>query len=60
MDCPSLGLSQVNICDGSYSKTKIYPVSGLQLEDSEDGSAIGNFTCSLLATMLPTTSQGVR
>ena len=43
MDCPSLGLSQVNICDGSYSKTKIYPVSGLPLEDSEDGSAIGNF-----------------
>jgi len=27
--CPDLGLSQVNLCDGSFSKTKIYPVSGL-------------------------------
>jgi hypothetical protein len=43
MDCPNLGLLQVNICDGSYSRTKIYPVSGLPLEDSEEGSPIGNF-----------------
>ena len=39
--CPDLGLFQVNVCDGSYLTTKIYPVSGLPEEDEED--AIGNF-----------------
>ena len=39
--CPDLGLSLVNVCDGSYFRTKIYPVSGLPKEDEED--AIGNF-----------------
>jgi hypothetical protein len=34
--CPNLGLSLVNICDGSYVTTKIYPVSGLPEEDEED------------------------
>jgi len=29
VNCPDLGLSQVNVCDGSYSTVKIYPVSGL-------------------------------
>ena len=57
VDCPNLGLFQVNICDGSYSTTKIYPVSGLPEEDSgkvnrgnrpgdcdrETETAIGNF-----------------
>jgi hypothetical protein len=33
-DCPDLGLFQANICDGSYSKTKIFPVSGLPKEAS--------------------------
>src|SRR6476660_7627830 len=26
---PNLGLSEVNLSDGSYSKTQIYPVSGI-------------------------------
>jgi len=50
VDCPNLGLTQVNICDGTFSRTKIYAISGLPGEDSgqvnrdrvtED--AIGNF-----------------
>jgi hypothetical protein len=55
--CPALGLFQVNVCDGSFSTTKIYPVSGLpvgesgqlnpgnRLDDShcETENAIGNF-----------------
>jgi hypothetical protein len=40
--CPNLGLFLVNPCDGSYSTTKIYPVSGLPEEDRGQG-AIGNF-----------------
>jgi hypothetical protein len=53
IDCPNLGLFQANICDGSYSTTKIYPVSGLPEEDSgqanrgnrdrETEDAIGKF-----------------
>jgi hypothetical protein len=34
VDCRNLGLIQVNLCDGSYSTTKIFPVSGLPKEDS--------------------------
>jgi hypothetical protein len=50
--CPDLGLFQVNVCDGSYLTTKIYPVSGLPEEDEDRGdhrgdrepeAAIGNF-----------------
>ncbi len=37
---PNLGLSQVNLSDGSYSKTKIYRVSGLPGGTYE---AVGNF-----------------
>jgi hypothetical protein len=40
--CPDLGLFQVNLCDGSYSTTKIYPVSGLPEENRGQGK-IGNF-----------------
>jgi len=54
---PALGLSGINLNDGSYSTTKIYPVSGLSDEDRghddrgnrrgdcdrETESAIGNF-----------------
>jgi hypothetical protein len=53
VDCPNLGLFQVNLCDGSFSTTKIYPISGLPEEDSgqanrgnrdrETEDAIGNF-----------------
>jgi hypothetical protein len=59
--CPDLGLTQVDVCDGSYSTTKIYHVSGLLEEDSEQANpgnhpsdrdckaetAIGNFYVSL-------------
>ena len=59
--CPDLGLFLVNPCDGSYSTTKIYPVSGLPEEDREQANrgnrggerdretetAIGNFYVSL-------------
>ncbi len=55
--CPDLGLVQVNLCDGSFSRTKIYPVSGLPEEDGHQANrgnrpgegdretefAIGNF-----------------
>jgi len=46
---PFLGLSSVNLGDGTYSKTKIYPVfkapGGTNGEDSDD-SAIGTFYVS--------------
>jgi hypothetical protein len=48
VDCPNLGLMQVNLCDGSFSTTKIYPITGLPGEGSgqanrETEDAIGNF-----------------
>jgi len=59
--CPDLGLFLVNPCDGSYSTTKIFPVSGLPEEnreqsdrgnrrgdrDRESETAIGNFYVSI-------------
>jgi hypothetical protein len=39
----NLGLSQVNLSDGTYSKTKIYGVSGLPEADDDTDEAIGNF-----------------
>ena len=33
--CPDLGLSQVDVCDGSYSTVKIFPVSGLLEQDRD-------------------------
>jgi hypothetical protein len=47
---PKLGLSSVNLDDGSYSTTKIYPVFGVsdsKNEDKQDDGAIGNFYVSL-------------
>ncbi len=55
--CPDLGLFLVNVCDGRYLTTKIYPVSGLPEEDEDRGdrrgdrdrepeAAIGNFYVS--------------
>jgi hypothetical protein len=47
---PKLGLSSVNLDDGSYSTTKIYPVFGVpdsKNEDKQDDRAIGNFYVSL-------------
>ena len=39
---PSLGLSMVDLSDGSYSTTKIYPVSGVPGNTNPDKS-IGDF-----------------
>jgi hypothetical protein len=51
--CPDLGLTTVNVCDGTYRTIRIYPVSGLPVDDDDhDGigpsdphhrSAIGRF-----------------
>ena len=48
VDCPQLGLLQANICDGSYSKTTIFAVSGLPGDgkrsgDGDDSERIGTF-----------------
>ena len=56
--CPDLGLLLVNHCDGSYSTTKIYPVSPEERAQANRGNhlgdrdrqtekAIGNFYVSL-------------
>lgn len=51
--CPDLGLKTVNVCDGSYSLTTIYPVSGLPLDgvkpanDPHRASPIGKFYVQL-------------
>ena len=42
VDGPNLGLSTVDLSDGSYSTTKIYPVSGTPGNTNPDKS-IGNF-----------------
>jgi hypothetical protein len=39
---PNLGLSTVDLSDGSYSKTKIYPVSGIP-GNTDPNKAIGDF-----------------
>jgi hypothetical protein len=38
---PDLGLTSVDLSDGSYSKTKIFPISGLPEEDREHGNRDG-------------------
>ena len=46
--CPDLGLSTVNVCDGSFVTNRIYPVNGLPLDDSgEDnrGSRLSSPAC---------------
>ena len=46
--CPDLGLSTVNVCDGSYSTTKIYPISGLPVGQSDQfnrGNRPTDFHC---------------
>ncbi len=56
----NLGLSTVHLSDGSYSRTKIYPIFGIagsRSDDNRDGDPIGNFfvqfTGSLCAYQLP-------
>src|SRR5512137_1937123 len=39
---PNLGLSEVNLSDGSYSKTQIYPVSGIPGNTNLD-QTVGDF-----------------
>jgi len=43
---PNLGLSVVDLNDGTYSKTKIYPVSGIP-GNKNPNKAIGNFYVQL-------------
>jgi hypothetical protein len=56
---PNLGLSAVNLSDGSYSVTKIYPIFGISNEGGQldQDQAIGNFFVqfggSLCAYQLP-------
>ena len=50
VDCPDLGLLQTNICDGSYSTTKIFSVSGLPDKDSgraNRGKRSGDDECNM-------------
>ena len=42
VDGPNLGLSEVNLSDGSYSKTQIYPVSGIPGNKNLD-QTVGDF-----------------
>ena len=42
MDCRNLGLIQVNVCDGSYSRTKIFSVNGLPEEEADGGKRSGD------------------
>jgi hypothetical protein len=42
----NLGLTTVNLSDGTYAKTLIYPVYGMP-ESREQGTAIGTFYVSL-------------
>ena len=39
---PDLGLTTVDLSDGTFSKTKIFPVSGLPEEDREHGNRDGD------------------
>jgi hypothetical protein len=53
---PNLGLSMVNLDDGSYSKTLIYPVSGIPGNTNENkaiGNFYGQFTGDLCAYHVP-------
>ena len=59
VDGPDLGLSMVDLNDGSYSTTKIYPVSGIR-DHSNVLEAIGDSTCSSAAACAPTTSPEAR
>lgn len=42
VDGPNLGLSEVNLSDGSYSITKIYPVNGIP-GNTNPNQAVGDF-----------------
>jgi len=64
VQAPNLGLSMVDLNDGSYSTTKIYPVSGTPGSKNEN-KAVGNFyvqlgTGDLCAYHLPGGSFAMR
>lgn len=40
---PDLGLSSVNLSDGTYSRTRIYPVYGIQSNEDDASQPIGSF-----------------
>jgi hypothetical protein len=46
VDDPNLGLSEVNLGDGSYSITKIYPVNGIP-GNTNPNKAVGDFYVQL-------------
>jgi len=50
---PNLGLSAVNLNDGSYSVTRIYPVFGIGNEEgrTDQDKAIGNFYVQFAGTL---------
>ena len=52
---PNFGLYAVDLSDGSYSTTKIYPVSGTP-GNTNLNKAIGNFYVQFEGTCAPTTS----
>ena len=60
---PNLGLSMVDLNDGSYSTTKIYPVSGIPGNQNQN-KAVGNFyvqfTGDLCAYHIPGGSFAMR
>jgi hypothetical protein len=59
---PNLGLSAVNLGDGSYSVTKIYPIFGIGNEGviSTRTTLSAIFTCSLPGSCVPTSFPEVR
>ena len=63
VDGPNLGLSMVNLNDGSYSTTKIYAISGIPGNKNEN-RAVGNFyvqfTGDLCAYHIPGGSFSMR
>ena len=57
---PNLGLSEVNLSDGSYSKTRIYPVTGIPGNTNTD-QTVGDFYVQFEQHLcVPTTSQEAR
>ena len=61
VQAPNLGLSVVDLSDGSYSKTKIYPISGIPGSTNPD-KTIGDFYAQLTTggICVPTTSPEAR
>jgi hypothetical protein len=46
----NLGLSAMNLSDGSYSRTRIYPIFGIS-ENTDQDRSIGNFFVSLTTNL---------